>query len=535
MSAITHTTGPQAVESVDVSTPTGPGALQGRGLAVSKATAAMVALLVLAVATDRLGLRVGGFNVRLEFVAGVLVVALALLKQGTTALRLVGTVDLLLAGWFAANLLSSLLFSPDTGESLKNVAILGGLMSIYVATRLTVRSAEGAVWASGLFVVAGAGMSAVGIGSALLFHVVGPNFGIVLERFYRDGIFVLTPKVQSLLWEPNIYGSFSLAVCALASAFVMAQRKSPDKSPAGGRSNAVGLHLSPAILHTAIALGMCGVMLSMTRTVWLVGPALVLAMAAVAWKLGLATLRNIAIGMLLPSLIGGVVGLGLGLTLPSYRWQMGSPWELTQEQIDGMVRQRLFNAETPAPTPVPGTTTPGATQTPVPAGEGSAAGDRLSEALDKPGETTSLTGRWSVFSDAFRGWLERPLLGWGTAAFPLVYPPPPGGGYWIANIMLHTLFDTGIIGLFLLGAAGVWAALRALKALRKAPALWNTQAFLTYGLLSACAGLFIAYQVTDGSWLGFTWLLFALLVASGDRRGVESAPLRATADSELRT
>lgn len=505
------------------------GALAGRGIVLDRATAVLITLLILAVATDRLGLPVSGFNLRLEFITGGIVAAVALLRLRTAALRAFGLVDLCLGGWLAVNLLSSLLFSPDIKESLKYVAVLVGLLTVYAATRLLVRRGATTELAVVVFVGAGAAVISLGLVCALLFNVIGPNFGVLLERFYRDNVFVVTPKVQGILWEPNIYGSFSMAEGALASALLLARFRLtglPDSSSLIAR-------LPLASLYVAIALGMCGVMLSMTRTVWVVGPPLILLTSLMAWRLRLADQRKIMLGILLPAALGGVIGLGVGLSLPAPAWTMGQPWELTQDQVDDMVRQRLFGTEAtntaqPTADSQPTTTTadtasPTITPLPVPAGQGSAAGDRVEELLGgNPDQAPSISGRWRVFNDAFAGWLQRPVLGWGAGAFPLVYPPPPIGGYWIANIELHVLFDTGIVGLLLLASAVIVAGWRALQAIRYPTNRWDTQAFITFGLLSAGLGLLAAYQITDGSWLGFTWVLLAMLAATGRKQPINS-------------
>jgi hypothetical protein len=352
---------------------------------------------------------------------------------------------------------------------------------------------------------------------AVLFVITGPNFGVLLERFYRDGVFVVTPKVQSIMWEPNIYGSFSLAVCALASGLVLARQKEEGEQV---RLSYIVHRLPIAALYAAIGLGMCAVMLSMTRTVWLIGPPLVLLVAGAAWKLRLADARTVALRVCLPALMGGVIGLGVGNSLPAPQWRMGEPWELTQTQVEEMVRQRLFGEAGIGPSATPqATSTQGGeasmTVTPVPVGQGSAAGDRIGEVLGDPNQAASLAGRWRVFGDAFEGWLRRPILGWGAGSFPLVYPPPPQGGYWIANIELHALFDTGIVGLTLLAGAVAIAGRRAWKALRYPAERWETHTYVTFGVLGAGLGLLAAYQVTDGSWLGFSWVVLAMLVAGG--------------------
>lgn len=478
-------------------------------------SAGLLALLVLAVSADRLGLGVGSLNLRTELMAGGLAALIMLLRDWRACLRGWGVVDACLGGWLIVNLVSSLLFSPEIRESLKYVAILAGLLTIYVAARLLITSEAALAWATTLFVVLGAAAALVGLVCALLYNIIGPNFGVLLERFYRDGVFVVTPKIQGVLWEPNIYGSFSLAVAALAGALAL-RRPAPEVRQARDEQSnlsrlAQGILSSSPALGGAIALGMCGVMLSMTRTVWAIGPVLLLLLAATAWKIKLATLRTIGTRLLLPALLGSIIGLGVGASLPAPQWKMGEPWELTPAQVDDMVRARLFTDVAPAPQ-----TGAQLSATPVASGEGSAPADRVGELLD-PGGAPALSSRWRIYTDAFNGWLQRPILGWGAGTFPYVYPPPPEGGTWIANIELHALFDTGIVGLLLLVAAAFIAGRRALNTLRLPAARWRLSNYLTFGILFAWVGLLAAFQITDGTWLGFSWVLLAMLVAAGQK------------------
>ena len=150
--------------------------------------------------------------------------------------------------------------------------------------------------------------------------------------------------------------------------------------------------------------------------------------------------------------------------------------------------------------------------------------DRVAEALgDQPAR--SVASRERIYSLALTGWLRRPVLGWGAGAFPFLYPPPPEGGYWIANLELHALFDSGLVGLLCLAGAFGLAARRGLAALRAPAGAWTTSHYAVFGLLAGGAGLLIAYQITDGTWLGFTWVWLALLVAAS--RAARGADARA--------
>ena len=464
------------------------------GAALNTSAAGLILLLITAVATDRLGIHVGDFNLRLEFITGGLVAMVAVLTGRQAALCGWGLVDLCLGGWLIVNLVSSLLFSPDPLKSLKFVVLLAGLLTIYVAARLLVKSEAALVWAASAFVALGSAVALLGVVCALLFNVIGPNFGIFLEKFYRGEVLVVIPKVQSVLWEPNIYGSFLLVVCVLASALVMGQR--PTR-----------LWVRSVVPQLAIAAGVCGIVLSMTRTVWAVGPLLILLVAALASRFGLAEPRRVAVAILIPALLGGLAGLGIGLSLPAPKWNIDNPWEPTQEQIDGLVRQRLFGTIPDAKSQVPLLSS---------AGQSSAIADRITELFEvRDRDVASVAPRRRIYALAFEGWLRRPILGWGAGAFPLVYPFSPDGGYWIANITLHILFDSGIVGLLLVATAVSVAGWRALSTILYPPSRWNAVSYVTFGLLCAGLGLLAAFQITDGTWLGFVWVLLGMLVAAG--------------------
>ena len=59
------------------------------------------------------------------------------------------------------------------------------------------------------------------------------------------------------------------------------------------------------------------------------------------------------------------------------------------------------------------------------------------------------------------------------------------------------------------------ATSRSVRALRRPLADWTTTHYILFGLLIADLGLLLAYQLTEGTWLGFTWVFLALLVAAG--------------------
>jgi O-antigen ligase len=95
----------------------------------------------------------------------------------------------------------------------------------------------------------------------------------------------------------------------------------------------------------------------------------------------------------------------------------------------------------------------------------------------------------------------------------------------VPNVALHVLFDTGIVGFAFLGIAVLVVARGAVRALLKPAQTWDSGDCALLGLLVAFGALFLCYQMTDGTWMGFTWFTFALLVIS--TRFARSAPVRA--------
>jgi hypothetical protein len=216
--------------------------------------------------------------------------------------------------------------------------------------------------------------------------------------------------------------------------------------------------------------------------------------------------------------------------MPTLRWERDNPWDLTYSQVEQAVPY-LLRGMTP-PTGLESGTQ--ATPTAVPAQPSSPQADSSNQVsatpdprvqsgstfIDKvqqlasPDTSSSVQSRLSIFSNTIDGWLKQPVFGWGTGSYPLVYSPGYTDAYWIANLELHMLFDTGIVGLALFAIAVVVAAWRGVRALRGPASSWGTTHFILLGLLIAGAGLLFAYQVTDATWIGFTWVFFALLVMS---------------------
>lgn len=439
-----------------------------------------IALIIAAVGTDRYGVRLGGTNFRLELIAAAVGAVLVVLSQGLAPARRAGLVELCLVGWLGVATVSSALFSPARGSSLKLTLLLAGLLCLYGVTFALVSTGRAVVRAAATWVAIGSVVAGVGVAGAVAYIINGSTFGISFDGRYANGLTLLLPKVHSTLWEPNIFGSYELTVWALAFALSLA----PDFQSAVRRR----------LLGLALLLSSSGILISLSRTDWVLIIVLGGAMVLIAVGLKLAPFGVIARRAIGPSVVGIAVGIGLGLAM----------------QIEG--------CPTPAPinNGVPSQGSAGAAAGPVVYSGCTAQGSVLVPAaseLVSPGSTSSATGRVSVVRLALSGLERRPILGWGTNAYLYVFGT--AGGSWIGNLELHVLFDTGVVGFLLLLVAGVGALRRQVAGLRTRPVDWTEIHFASLGFLAGGSALLIAYQFTDGTWLGFTWVFFGLLVASG--------------------
>lgn len=445
-----------------------------------------IALLILAVATDRFGIQVGGFNLRTELIVGILIAVVAAVRSGVTGvLRLVrsaGVVEYCLVTWLLLSFVSSALFSPMRAQSLKLTVLIAGFVVLYGVGFALLRSARLVTWAALTWIAVGSLVAVIGLVNALLYTVFGRSEGVTLEGNYQGNIFSLTPKIHSTMWEPNIFGSFALSVGILALALTCA--------PEFGSSKRLWL------LRLATVAAFCGVMLSMTRTLWLVMPVtLLLFIAVIFWRKVVRSPR-LLLWLLAPAILGTLIGLGVGYSMPTTSIVVTKPLTPAETQsITDRALNRGGGSSVNSGQSSAGTTT-------------SAMNERL-DTLSNPAEISSLVGRKRIYLRALKGIGEKPVLGWGTGSFAAY---DDGGDKWVGNLELHILFDTGIVGLLLLAIAVLLPVWRGLKPLRANPVNWGTVQFIMLGLLVGGVGLLMAYQTTEGLWLGFTWVFLSLLV-----------------------
>jgi hypothetical protein len=443
-------------------------------------------LLVGAVSADRYGIRWHGINLRLELIAAAVLTVWAVVTWRITALRF-GLIEWCLLGWLAVGAFSSLVFSPAPRESLRLTLLLVGMVAIYGVTVVFVRSRTDLTRAALVFIGVGTVVAAIGLVEAMLYGFFDLHVGITFDPTAAGPHIEFAPRVSSTMWEANIFGSYLLIVWALAFAL---SRLPAARTP--GRTWA---------FRIAMAIVTAGIVVSTTRVVWVVAPLLMLSMMAVALRGGLLPLRTFLANFLNPNL----AGIAAGLALVTAMSVVDCPMPSASSALPAATATSNPGSAPPAATnPLQG---PGCVRSGsvfLQHGHGFFAAQ----------STSSFTGRLEVAKLSIKGWLHRPVFGNGTGSFLYVFGPKTSG--WIGNLPLHLLFDTGVVGFLFLLAALIAAGRAAFRALLRVPTLaWQAPHYILFGLVAAGIALLATYEFTDGTWLGFTWVFFGMLVAGG--------------------
>jgi len=416
----------------------------------------MLAILVIASLANSFYLPFGARHVRLEHLAGPAVFvtfAVSQLLRGKTAVRL-DAFSTLAVAWVVANGVSSWLYSPHTSESFVHVIRLGFLAAIFMTVaNLPPLNAEG--WRSRIRLWLALVMLELAYG--LLVWFLARFWGIWWPGASLETIMVGI-SIQGTQLERNFFGILAATLLAVAAYILAAQRHRGQPILA-----------STGFLAVACALSGGAVVLALTRSAWL---AVVIA-SPIAYvlfdrrPLTQADRPLLKAGVGLPVLLGTLIAILQILPAPG------------KNQV----------AQAPA--------------------AAAAVGDRLSTFVRLNSDFTVNTrlqdARWAV-----NDWLASPLLGRGTGSFKQIHGTRVGTEAWISNVVLHTLVDTGLVGLViqmsLFGLVG-WRAWQAACVSRE-PRLAIGLKAMTLGLLVMA----IAYQLTEGTWLAVFWIHLGLMV-----------------------
>lgn len=219
-------------------------------------------LLIAATALDRYRFDFGGAGLRIEhFVFIGAVLAWALRVRPPVRLVNFSRADLWLVAYLALALVSSILFAPQLGESLKFLALMLFGVVVYWAVRALAAAPQAFTRAVGVLIVAGAAAAAFGL-VAWLAYPLGINLGVqiyTLEKFTTHSPF-------GTLFDSNTLGMYAMAAALLQITLLL------DSQFAKWR----------VLLGVGTILTLVTVALSLTRTAWIgmaVGLVLVLVLS----------------------------------------------------------------------------------------------------------------------------------------------------------------------------------------------------------------------------------------------------------------
>lgn len=362
--------------------------------------------------------------------------------------------------WLGAELLATLLHAPDKHHSLELWLKLPLMVTTYVLVANLARDRVAVAVTAQLAVAAAVGVVAVSAYAS--WRLTGSHLGMR----YPGRNLGHSWLPAATLREPDILGSYLAAAVLLAVPVAALLRR--------GRS------LLRDVAWTAVGLAAAGTALSGSRTAWLV------VLAGLCIPAGLEVARRpgaVARKAAVPLVLVAACALGLVVLhlnpLPAF--------PVFNPQETGDLAQRV-------------------------ASFGHLSQDR------------NITVRLDVARNALDHWRAHPLTGWGVGAYGEVYTyPPPDTIHagWIANLPVHLLYDSGLLGL----AAFCWAVglvgLRGIQAWRRSSGLAQT---ILAGLLLALFGLLLAFQATEATWFAYPWIYLGLLEAGTLSTSVRRPP-----------
>jgi len=418
----------------------------------------LLAIVVAAALLSGFILPMAGRRVRPEHIAGPIVFATFIFWQfarRTSPIR-IDAFAWLAAAWVAVNALSSWLYAPDASESLVHVIRIGFLAMTFV-TVANLPPIEAGAWPgrARLWLVLGFVAVAYGLVTALLARFGGPWLPGVYEE---PGLGAAA--IKGTLLERNLLGIFAATFLSIAMYWLTAQR---------GTSH----HVAPRGILSALAVVSAVLLVfTLTRSAWLA----VIAAGPVVYLLFDRRSLTKADRPLVVTTFATPVVLVLTFLL------VGLLTSIQPNQPAG------------------------------PASQAKSADDvsgRLSTIGQLPSDFTLKTrlqdARWAIDD-----WRSSPWLGRGTGSFAQIHGIRAGTEAWVSNLVLHTLLDTGVVGLVIQLSLILLVVARAWRVAARA-----ATPDLAIGLRGLVLGFFvmlIAYQATDGSWLALFWIHLGLLV-----------------------
>ena len=124
----------------------------------------------------------------------------------------------------------------------------------------------------------------------------------------------------------------------------------------------------------------------------------------------------------------------------------------------------------------------------------------------------TLAFRLERFRLALQEWPSSPILGLGTNSYGQRHwdPTQNYAPDYLPNLVLATLYDTGLLGLMTLLVVFIALAGALIGATLHGDTGW--QRVMALGMLCGLAVLFVSYQATNGFWFSYVWIILALAV-----------------------
>lgn len=408
-------------------------------------------------------LEVGGLRVEQPAIATVLAaLTIGRLRGRPTTVRPILAIAAAGAVYLATLGLSSTLFAPDVGTSLRIVAWTGismvGGVAAFLLTRGQGRRAADMIVAAGFATAVG------GLVAGIVFYLFGPMTPGIGARM------TTVPRVEVWAWEVNLYAIYLAVIVPLAFERFR--------------------HRRDATSSLVLAMLLLGLALGVTRGAWLGLGAGMVAMFGVILLRG-ASRATIGRGLAVAA-TGAVIGIVLATRL-----------------LDPSVQLEHL-AAAPRPTPGPGAS-PGASLAPTPTLQVSTGGTDQTVAF-----------RLDHIRPALDDWKTSPIIGLGAESFGMLHPErtPSGVADHLAIMALAVLHDAGLVGVAGLVVVG-WLVARALW--RAAADRRITG--LAAAFIGSLTVLVVAYQATNALHFALNWLLLgtALGMAVGARAAPSAA------------
>ncbi|MEZ4570743.1 MAG: O-antigen ligase family protein [Thermomicrobiales bacterium] len=449
----------------------------------------VVALLLMAT-VNRYTAEIGGASIKPEHIAAPLV-ALALAPRLPKLLKKLRLVDFLLLAWLAWSVVGGLLNAPDPRDSTELWAMLLVVAFAYFAIVTTVRTSGRLIFAVDVWMVIGIAAGLFGIASHLL-YAWNVNLGIQINPVTAD------PTVPSTFRESNLFGS-AMMILALAGLGLLALDYRRRRLPG-----------------MAAVVGFVGLQISFTRTAWAAFVFGILLLAMVLLVLSVRNAYRIPSDVFRP--IGYVALAAVAVT--ALVWMpIGDPD--TREQREARFSENATReariwasatageADLKATLPPLSAGTPTVHDVPTPSPENPDIVGRVGSITDT--SDSSLRIRIDFARQALRDWRDYPVVGGGIGSFGQKYTTTSLDRAWLSNTFVRTLHDSGIVGLMLFLSP---ILLLAVSGLRLTDRISGDLDRLALSLGIAVAGMFVAFQATEGFQLAWYWIVLGLYAAA---------------------